>query len=204
MIPTIGIVGIVGGIGSGKSAVAAAMQSFGGHLITADKLGHEALLQPHIKDELRERWGYGILDLKTREVDRKKIAAIVFADAAELRFLEAQVFPYIEARIRDEIERARTLPDVKFIILDAAILLEAGWDKQCNRVVFVQAPDAVRYARLKENRGWSEDDVRMREAVQMPLAEKMNRADAVIVNDGEPEKIVPQVKDALERWRIIC
>ena len=104
MIPTIGI---VGGIGSGKSAVADAMRSLGGHLISGDRLGHDALLQPDIKAKLRERWGDAILD-EHGDIDRKKIAAIVFADANELKALEAQVFPYIEKRIIQEIALARS------------------------------------------------------------------------------------------------
>src|SRR2546426_809520 len=123
MIPTIGI---VGGIGSGKSAAADTMQKLGGHLIAADRLGHDALRQPDIKAQLVARWGKDILDA-LGDADRKKIGAIVFADLVELRALEAQVFPYIEKRIVEEIAGARTQPDVKFIILDAAILLEAGW-----------------------------------------------------------------------------
>jgi dephospho-CoA kinase len=200
MIPTLGI---VGGIGSGKSAVADAMRSLGGHLIAADRLGHEALLQSDIKAKLRQRWGDAILD-ERGDADRKKIGAIVFTDPAELRALEAQVFPYIEKRIVEEIAHARTRNDVKFIILDAAILLETGWHRHCDKIVFVDAPRSLRVARLKEKRGWSEEEVDRREKMQMPLEEKMNRADAVIVNDGDLEKVGRQVKETLVRWQYIC
>jgi dephospho-CoA kinase len=200
MLPTLGI---VGGIGSGKSAVADAMRPLGGHLIAADRLGHEALLQPDIKAKLRQRWGDAILD-ERGEADRKKIGAIVFADLVELRALEAQVFPYIEKRIVEEIAHARTRDDVKFIILDAAILLEACWRCHCDKIVFVDAPRSVRLARLKEKRGWNEEELDRREKMQMPLEEKMNHADAVIVNDGDFEKVGRQAKETLVRWRIIC
>ncbi len=200
MIPTLGI---VGGIGSGKSAVADAMRSLGGYLIIADRLGHEALLQPDIKAKLRQRWGDAILD-EHGDADRKKIGAIVFADPAELRALEAQVFPYIEMRIIQGIAAARTRDDVKFIILDAAILLETGWRRHCDKIVFVDAPRPLRLARLKEKRGWNEEELERREKMQMPLEEKMNRADAVIVNDGDFEKVGRQVKETLVRWKIIC
>ena len=97
MIPTIGI---VGGIGSGKSLVADAMQALGGYLIAADPLGHEALRQPDIKTKVIERWGSAVLD-GNGDVDRRKLGRIVFADKNELKALEDQVFPYIDKRIRD-------------------------------------------------------------------------------------------------------
>jgi dephospho-CoA kinase len=200
MIPTIGI---VGGIGSGKSAVADAMRSLGGYLIAGDRLGHEALLQLDIKAKLRERWGDTILD-EHGDIDRKKIAAIVFADTGELKALEAQVFPHIEKRIIQEIALARSRDEIKFIILDAAILLETGWRRHCDKIIFVEAPRLSRLARLKEKRGWSDEELDRREKMQMPLEEKMNRADAVIANDGDLEKVGRQVKETLVRWNLIC
>jgi len=199
MIPTIGI---IGGIGSGKSLVADAMHNLGGYLISADQLGHEALQQADIKGKLVERWGNEILD-ERREADRKEIGRIVFADAAELRALEALVFPYIEKRIAEEMARARARPDVKFIILDAAIMLETLWHRQCDKIVFVEAPWELRLARLKEKRGWDEREVQRRESAQMPLQEKKRRADATIVNDAEPQKVSRQVQVTLEQWKVI-
>ena len=199
MIPTIGI---IGGIGSGKSLVADAMQNLGGYLIAADRLGHEALAQADIKAKLVERWGKGILD-ERGAADRKKIGRIVFADAKELRALEALVFPHIEKRILEELACGRAQPDVKFIILDAAIMLETNWHHFCEKIVFVDAPWELRAARLKENRGWDEHEVKRRESLQMPLDEKRRRADAVIANDADPQKVFRQVQDALEQWKVI-
>ena len=199
MIP---IIGIIGGIGSGKSFVADAMTNFGGHLIAADAFGHEALQQPDIQTKLLERWGKTILDTQGNP-DRKKIGRIVFSDAKELRALEALVFPYIEKRILEEIAAARKDSDIKFIVLDAAIMVETGWDRHCQKIVFVDAPRELRLARLQEKRGWNAEEVERREKVQMPLEEKKSRADVVIKNDGEREKVCRQVKDALEQWQVI-
>jgi len=194
--------GIIGGIGSGKSVVADAMQAFGGHLIAADQLGHEALQQADIKAQLVKRWGKQILG-ENGEPNRKRIGAIVFTDPKERRTLEAMVFPYIENRIADEIAAAQSRPEEKFIILDAAIMLEAGWDQQCDHIVFVEAPREVRLARLKEKRGWDEAELARREAAQMPLDKKKRRADAVIVNDESPVKVAGQVQRLLLQWRMI-
>jgi dephospho-CoA kinase len=200
MIPTLGI---VGGIGSGKSLVANCMQKFGGHLINADLLGHEALVKPDIRASLVERWGRGILNAEGNP-DRKNIGRIVFADPVELRALESLVFPYIEKRILDEIEHARTLPGVEFIILDAAIMIETGWHRHCDKIVFVEAARETRLKRLQEKRGWTEKELHRREQAQMPLEEKKRHADAVIVNDAEPDKVVSQVQDLLVLWKMIC
>lgn len=199
MIP---IIGIVGGIGSGKSLVADAFVGFGGHLIRADHLGHEALQQTDIHSKLVERWGKGILN-DAGEIDRGKVGRIVFADANELRALESLVFPFIEKRILEEIARARAKSDVKFIVLDAAIMLETGWIRHCERIVFVDAPRSLRLARLKEHRGWNEDEVARREAMQLPIEEKKRCASEIIANDGQREKVVRQAQDALVRWKMI-
>ena len=110
------------------------------------------------------------------------------------------MFPFIEKRILEEIAAADTSPDVKFIVLDGAILLETGWHRHCDKIVFVDTPRDVRLARLQEKRGWDEQELSRRiESVQMPLEEKKKRADVVLVNDSDFEKVYRQAKDALER-----
>ncbi len=82
-------------------------------------------------------------------------------------------------------------------------MLETGWRRHCDKIVFVEAPRDVRLARLKEKRGWDERELIRRESMQMPLDEKRNHADVVLVNDVDFEKVGLQVKDALERWQMI-
>jgi dephospho-CoA kinase len=200
MIP---VIGIVGGIGSGKSAVADAMRRLGGRLISADDFGHEALRQPDIKAQLIKRWGNQILDPQGNP-DRKMVGRIVFENTDELRALENLVFPFIEKKINQEITSARADAGVKWIILDAAIMIETGWHRQCDRIVFVDAPRELRLARVKEQRGWVEKELERRECMQMPLDEKKDYAHVIIVNDGDFEKVSRQAQDALEQWKVIC
>ncbi len=197
--PPAPVLGVVGGIGSGKSVVAAELQRLGGYLIPADQLGHEALRQPDIRARVVERWGTEVLDDKG-QVDRRRLGRRVFAEPGELAALEALVFPYIERRIVEEIEKTRAVPAIKFVVLDAAIMLEAGWSQRCDRIIFVEAPRAVRLARLREQRGWSEEEVTRRERAQMPLEEKRRQADAVIQNAGEPGTVAQQVRELLAAW----
>jgi dephospho-CoA kinase len=189
-------------IGSGKSVVADALRTFGGYVIAADQLGHEALRQSDVKAKAVARWGETVLDAQGNP-DRKKIGAIVFADADELRTLESWVFPHIEQKILQEITVARGHSDVKFIVLDAAIMLETGWHRHCDKILFVDAPRDLRLARLKEKRGWDDAEVKRREGMQLPLDDKKVHADFILVNDGEIEKVACQAKDALERWNMI-
>jgi dephospho-CoA kinase len=193
------VVGIVGGIGSGKSAVADVLVRHGGYLIPADQLGHEALRQPAIKARVVARWGDDVVK-PTGEIDRRRLGRIVFADPAERAALEALVFPYIDRRIHEEIAAAGRQEGVRFIVLDAAIMLETGWHRVCDKIVFVDSPDEDRYRRLKARSGWTENEVRDREMAQTPLAEKRRRADAVIDNGGPVEALEPQVARLLEQW----
>jgi dephospho-CoA kinase len=193
------VVGIIGGIGSGKSLVAAEFAAHGGHLIAADQLGHEALRQPAIKARVVARWGEPVQDA-TREIDRKRLAAIVFADANERQALEAMTHPYIGRRIREEIAKARGRPEVRLIVLDAAVMVEAGWQGVCDHVVFVDAPRETRLRRLTEKRGWSAQELETRERAQMSTDEKRRHADAIIENGGTPEQVAERVRELLGGW----
>jgi dephospho-CoA kinase len=196
------VVGIVGGIGSGKSTVAAEFAAHGGHLIAADRLGHEALREPGIKQEIVACWGDRVLD-DAQQIDRKRLAAIVFADPNERRALEAMTHPYIKQRICEEIARARQQAEVRLIVLDAAVMLEAGWHDVCDHLVFVDAPHLVRLQRVKE-RGWSTVEVADRENAQMSLPEKRGHADAIVDNSGMPEGAAAQVREILAGWGVVC
>jgi dephospho-CoA kinase len=186
------VVGIVGGIGAGKSLVADALARRGGHLIPADQLGHEALRQEDVKRVVVERFGPAVLD-EGGAVSRRRLGARVFGDEAERRALEAIVFPYIGRRVGEEIARAAGVAGARFVVLDAAVMLEAGWAGACDRILFVDAPRDVRLARLRATRGWTEEELRRREAAQLPLEEKRRRADAVIDNAGTPAALEAQV-----------
>ena len=193
------VVALIGGIGSGKSRIAAELVRRGGYVIPGDQLGHEALRQPHIRAEVVRRWGSEVLDA-AGEVDRKKLGRRVFADPAELKALEALVFPWIERRFAEETAAARADPAVRVIVLDAAILLEAGWRKFCDRVVYVHAPRPARLRRLAEQRGWGAKEVEGRERAQLSLTEKASRADDALDNSGSPDDISRQVDGLLRRW----
>lgn len=196
MIPTLGL---IGQIGAGKSTAAGVLAGRGGAVIDADKLGHAALDVPAVKDALVAKWGTGILK-PDGTVNRRAIAGIVFGDEAEKRFLEATVFPVIGAMAEAAIRTAKADPATRFVVLDAAVMLEAGWAGVADKLLFLAAPRDVRLDRLHRRAGWTDSDLTAREASQWPAAEKMARADAVVVNDGTVEDLAHRLKRTLAGW----
>jgi dephospho-CoA kinase len=195
------VVGLVGGIGSGKSQVAAALAKRGGRVVAGDPLGHAALRQPDIRDRVVARWGPGVLDA-AGQVDRRKLGAVVFADPAERQALEAIVQPWIGRRLREEIRAAQRDPAVAFVVLDAAVMLEAGWESACDLLVYVHAPRATRLQRVAGQRGWSAAEAAARERAQWPLTVKAARADVALDNSGPPADLEPQLDALLARLRL--
>lgn len=191
------VVGLIGGIGSGKSRVAGLFAQRGARVVSGDEAGHEALCQPDIREQVVKRWGTKVLDEHGR-INRRQLGAIVFGDPVERRALETLVFPWIKERLRQQIATASADPHVTLIVLDAAVLLEAGWDDVCDRILFVEAPREQRLARLAEQRGWSPEEVAARERAQWPLTAKAGRADSIIDNSGSLTEVSRQVEQWLQ------
>jgi dephospho-CoA kinase len=192
------VLGIVGGIASGKSLVSAHLARLGAEIIDADRLGHEVLRMPEVIAAARQRWGDAVLT-NEGQLDRKAIARRVFGDGvkerAERRFLEELTHPRIGTLVREKISELATRGDVDVVVLDAALMLETGWDEYCDRIWYVDVPDETRQARAQA-RGWSLEDLAAREAAQFPLSRKRARADIVIDNSGSPEKTYKQLEMA--------
>jgi dephospho-CoA kinase len=189
------IIGLLGGIASGKSTVAAELRRLGAGLLDADRAGHEALRLPAVMQAIRNRWGDEVFN-PAGEVERSAIARIVFAPTkaapAELRFLEQLTHPEI-GRLLAEQARVIAGGTAPAVVLDAPVMMKAGWDEYCDRIVFVDAPHPVRLARALE-RGWSQEDFDRREAAQEALDEKRSRADMIIDNSTSKASTERQVQ----------
>jgi dephospho-CoA kinase len=192
----------VGGIGSGKSLVARTWaKRHGAAVIDGDAVGHEALKDEQIARAIFERFGRGVQAVGG-QVDRRALAALVFGAGAAQRqaraALESIVHPWIAERLRGQVAAARREPGTPAIVLDAAVLLEAGWRRFCQLVVFVDCPFAERARRVAQSREWSEQELRMREESQWPMERKRAEADVVITNEGDLEQAVEQLDRALK------
>jgi dephospho-CoA kinase len=196
------VIGLIGAIGAGKSAAARSLAARGGTVIDADAIGHEALRQPEIVAQVVERWGRKVRKADG-SLDRRAIGKIVFADVQERDALEAMVFPYIGRRCYEEIARGLAEANTRFVVVDAAIMLEAGWNNEVDRIVYVDAPRDIRLERLMNRSGWSERDLAARESAQWPAETKKSRADAVIVNDAGLEELQYRVDCLLKEWGLL-
>ena len=189
------VLGILGGVASGKSHVAREFVALGAGLLDADGVGHEVLRQKKIEAAARERWGEKVFG-PDGHVDRAKLAKIVFAGGpkaqAEREYLEQLTHPAIGRLIEQQIE-AMAASGKAVAVLDAAILVEAGWDRLCDKLVFVDAPREKRLARARL-RGWSEEGFAAREAAQKSLNSKRMRADFVIDNSDSPQWTMAQLE----------
>lgn len=191
------VIGLIGGIGAGKSAAADALARRGGHIVSGDEAGHAALIEPAVRNRVIARWPQAVGP--GGAIDRKVLGRIVFADAAQLKELEGIVFPWIKDRLHQEIETAQTDDKAQFVVLDAAVMLEAGWEGKCDKIVFVDAPRAARVARVAA-RGWSAADLDRRERAQFSLGEKKKRSDAVLDNSKSVHDLQKNVDGLLAQW----
>ena len=190
------VIGLAGGIGSGKSTVAAEFARLGCLVLDSDRQSHEVLGQPDVVADLVNWLGRDVLDEAGRPV-RKKIAERVFGKPDHVDRLTGLIHPRV-ARLRDEaILRAQDDPAVVAIVIDSPLLFEAGVDRQCDAVVFVDAPTDQRIARVAADRGWSADHVEARQKHQMDLDQKRPRCRWTIRNDGRTDELGEQVRRVL-------
>lgn len=194
------VIGILGGIASGKSVVAETFRDLGAGLLDADRAGHEVLELEEVKQALRQRWGDEIL-ATDGSIDRAQIATIVFQPAPEgpqeLEFLEQQTHPRIgELLGRQSAEYAQQ--GVPAIVLDAPVMLKAGMQEMCDAIVFVDAAPEIRAQRAMQ-RGWTHEEFVARERAQESTDVKREQADWVIDNSGSLESTKAQTLQFWER-----
>ena len=191
------VIGLTGGIGSGKSTVAAMLGELGAVVIDADKVGHEVYLPG--TDGFRrvvEAFGAAIV-APDGTIDRRRLGARVFGDPAELARLNRVVHPLIGEEIRRRMQAALAEGGGRPIVVEAAIMLEAGW-RFFDRIWVVVVRRDVAVARVMASRGLSRAEVEQRIDAQMSNAERQGLADLVIRNDGSLDELRRQVEDA---WR---
>jgi len=185
----------VGGVASGKSLVARQLVELGAGWLDADRAGHEVLELEDVKQAIRDRWGDEVVDAD-RKLSRAAIGRRVFGDApgvaSERRFLEELTHPRIGELLGRQ-AAALEAAGKKALVLDAPLLVEAGWSEFCDKTIFVEAPREVRLQRAR-GRGWSDAEFAAREAAQESLDVKRKRADVILDNSGSAEAAREQVE----------
>ena len=195
------VLGLIGAIASGKSFVAQFLVSLGAVHLDADAAGHDVLRDPDVVAAIQSRWGAEVV-AEDGSVRRSEVARRVFGEDAiqreERRFLEELTHPRIRKRLERTIQEAAcSRVDEPKMVLDAPLLLEAGWDTVCREIWFVHASPEQRLQRVAA-RGWTADELAAREKSQWALAAKRARADFVVDNSGTRAQTERQVASL---WR---
>lgn len=182
------LIGLTGGIGSGKSSVSRLLASYGAYIIDADQITHELERrgQP-VWQRIVDSFGWGIVTADG-QLDRKKLGRRVFGDAEERQRLNHIVHPAVQQEVRDRIARARDLK-MPVAVLDVPLLIEGGLYRVVDEVWVVYAEPEQQVARIQARDGSSEAAARQRIAAQMPLKDKLAYADRVIDNCGGVDEL---------------
>jgi dephospho-CoA kinase len=195
-VDTIGkkpVIGILGGIASGKSTVAAEFAKLGCKVIDADDIVHELLEKAALKEKVAARFGRAILDL-TGKIDHKKLAAVVFDDVDKLSSLNEIIHPFVLRRAEELIARYDRQDQVKAIVLDMPLLVEVGWAERCDKLIFVDCKQELRVARAKK-KGFDQNQLKIREKFQISLDNKVSLADNTVINNSGLSALVRQIAD---------
>lgn len=189
------IIGLIGGVASGKSLVAEQFRRLGAEVLDADRVGHDVLRLPDVRDAIRKHFGDNVFGADG-EVDRKALGSIVFAPPPsgpdELAVLEQLTHPEIRRRLRLKVDQLAA-NGVIATVLDAPVMLKTGWDKFCDVVIYIDAPDEIRRRRAQSRR-WTREEFQAREAAQESLDSKRQRADFVVDNSGSEEYTQQQIE----------
>ena len=183
------IVGLTGGIASGKSETAKIFRKLGARVIDADAISRD-VMRPHTEcwQKVTTAFGKEILT-KDLTIDRSKLAGIVFADQHKRLLLNSLLHPVIMHTIEEMVARIDKEEPEALVIIDAALLVETGIYKRCEKLVVVCAAGDTQVDRLRERNGMPREEAQKRIAAQLPQSEKVNVADYLINNDHSLETL---------------
>lgn len=198
------VIGLTGSVGSGKSTVANVFkEKFHAFVIFTDDVAKELMKKGQISYQLTvDYFGSDILD-EEGEIDRKKLASIVFQDADELKKLNSFSHPYVERYVQDTIKQIKQSGEYEYVVVETALLLEAGYQRFCDEVWFVTVNDEIRRKRLKESRGY--DDAKIDSILKNQMSDMTFQSVAthILNNDCGIDKIEQKIQVILEKSRMV-
>ena len=192
------VIGLTGSIGTGKSEAARQLEALGASIISADQVGHEAYTpKTEAWDQVVVAFGDEILQ-EDGGIDRRKLGALVFSDPGKLEKLNQIMHPLMARMVSDKIEVLRD-QEVGVVVVEAALLFEAGWDSLVEEVWVTDSPEKIVIERLKQRNGMSEEEARKRIYSQMDRTERLERSDYVIQNSGDMAELESAIKELWDR-----
>ena len=186
------MIGILGGMYSGKSTVTAELAKLGCAVIDADSISHQLLDEKDVRAKVVRVFGKEILDDKGK-IDRSALANRVFGDPAKLETLTGILHPLVMARVEQLITQYGTRPAVKAIALDIPLLIEVGWEKRCDHIIFVDCAPPLRLERAKKTGVFDADQLKIRENLQISLDKKKRIADNIVDNNSDLSGLSKQI-----------
>ncbi len=192
-------VGLTGSIGTGKSTVSNIFKALGAYVIDADKIVHQLLSNENVKKEIANVLGNEIFN-QDGEIDRKKVAKIIFNDADKKNKLEKIIHPKVREEINKKIQEIYNKDPDKIVIVEVPLLIETGMYKNYDKVIVVYAPEDIQLKRLIE-KGFSKEDALSRIKAQMPIDEKVKYADIVIDNTKDLDFLKRQVEEVYNKLK---
>ena len=194
-------IGITGGVSTGKTSFCECLREIvpAAKFFDADQVAHQLVdLDPQVKNEIRQQFGTGIFSVEG-DLNREKLRAIVFGDAAKKRALEQILHPRIRRQWSTDAETHRNSPD--FFFADIPLLYETGGETLCDRVVVVACSSKTQLRWLMERRSLERAAAEEMIKSQMSLDEKIKRADHVVWNNGTRMALMEQAKNLVSLWR---
>jgi len=193
------VLGVTGPVAGGKSSVSAALAERGAEILELDSIGHRLLAGDEVRKQVEEEFPE-VQDCSSQEELRSRLGAIVFSDPRRLAALERILHPRMCDVVRERVEALRLEAEEGVLVISGALLFEMGLDEICDRVVTVDAPFEVRVRRASQSRGWTEQEIKRREARQLPAQVKRQRADCVIDNSGDHLELQARVGNIWEEF----
>jgi dephospho-CoA kinase len=192
------IIGITGGIGSGKSTVARIFGELGCLVIDADEQVRQAYQDPAVVEQLQQWWGDQVIE-RPGQLNRRKIADIIFHDPGQKQRLESLLHPIVANLRQQRMIEAVDNPQIAAYIWDTPLLFEAGLRSGCDAIVFVETPFQQRLERVQQGRQWDESELRRREKSQWPLDKKREISDYIVDNTADADHVRGQVSEVFFR-----
>lgn len=186
------VIGILGGMCSGKSTVAAELAKLGCAVIDADSISHQLLEEKDVLKKIVRVFGKEILDDKGK-ISRPALANRVFGDPAKLAVLTGILHPLVMARVEQLITQCVSRPAVRAIALDIPLLVEVGWEKRCDHTIFVDCAPPIRLERAKKTGVFEADQLKIRENLQISLDKKKRIADNIVDNNSDLSGLSKQI-----------